>query len=42
VTENEANFRTVFIHTLAQKIAHHFYDYEAIEDYAVDAAHLAN
>jgi hypothetical protein len=42
VTENESNFRTIFIHTLAQKIAHHFYDYEAIEDYAVDAAHLAN
>jgi hypothetical protein len=42
VTENEANFRTIFIHTLAQKIAHHFYAYEAIEDYAGDAAHLAN
>jgi hypothetical protein len=42
VTENEANFRTIFIHTLAQKIARDFYDYELLEDIAADAAHLAN
>ncbi len=42
VTENEANFRAIFIHTLAQKIAHDFYDYEKIEDFGGDAANLAN
>ncbi|MDX1945298.1 MAG: hypothetical protein SFU86_07815 [Pirellulaceae bacterium] len=38
VTENEANFRTVFIHTLAQKIARDFYAYDKVEDYGLDAA----
>lgn len=42
VTENEANFRTIFIHTLAQRIARDFYDYELLEDFSTDAAHLAN
>ena len=37
VTENEANFRAIFIRTLSQKIAHDFYDYELITDFAVDA-----
>lgn len=42
VTENESNFRAIFLHTLAQKIARDFYSYELIEDYGLDAAHLAN
>ena len=42
VTENEANFRAIFIHTLAQKIANDFYDYELMTEFANDAAHLAN
>ena len=42
VTENEANFRAIFIHTLAQQIAHDFYDYEIMPEFAKDAAHLAN
>lgn len=42
VTENEANFRAIFIHMLAQKISQDFYDYELIEDFGKDAAHLAN
>ena len=42
VTENEANFRAIFIRTLSQKIAHDFYDYELTTDFAVDAANLAN
>jgi hypothetical protein len=39
VTENESNFRTIFIHTLAQKIAKDFYAYEKVEDYGLDAAY---
>lgn len=39
VTENEANFRTVFIHTLAQKIAKDFYAYDKVDDYGLDAAY---
>jgi len=42
VTENEANFRAIFIHTLAQKIARDFYNYELLEGFAEDAAHLSN
>jgi len=42
VTENEANFRTIFIKTLADKIANNFYNHELLEDFALDAAHLAN
>jgi hypothetical protein len=38
VTENEANFRTVFIHTLAHKVARDFYAYDKVEDYGMDAA----
>jgi hypothetical protein len=42
VTENEANFRVAFIQTLAMKISHEFYDYDAEEDYGLDAAFLGN
>jgi hypothetical protein len=42
VTENEANFRAIFIHTLAQKVAREFYDYELMEDFGADASHLGN
>ena len=42
VTENEANFKIHFLSTLAHKIARDFYAYDAIEDYGMDAAHLAN
>ena len=38
VTENEANFRAIFIHTVAQRIANDFYDYELMTDFAGDAA----
>jgi len=42
VTENEANFRIAFIQTLATRIAHEFYAYDAAEDYGIDAAFLGN
>jgi hypothetical protein len=42
VTENESNFRTIFIHTLAQKIAREFYAYEMNLDFSTDASFLAN
>ena len=42
VTENEANFRAIFIHTLAQKVARDFYSYEIIDEVALDATHLSN
>jgi hypothetical protein len=42
VTENEANFRTVFIHTLSQRIARDFFPYEKIDDFGADAAFLSN
>ena len=42
VTENEANFRTIFIHTLAQRIAREFYAYEMNIDFGSDARFLAN
>jgi len=42
VTENEANFRVAFIQTLAMKISHEFYDYDAEDDYGLDAAFLGN
>src|SRR4030095_246040 len=42
VTENEANFRVAFIQTLAMKISHEFYAYDASEDYGLDAAFLGN
>lgn len=40
VTENETNFRSIFVHTLAQKVSRDFYSYELIDDYGLDAAHL--
>lgn len=40
VTESEANFRVLFIHTVAQKIARDFYDYDRMEDYGSDSAML--
>jgi hypothetical protein len=42
VTENEANFRLIFIHTLSHKIAKDFYAYDRLEDYGGDAAFLAD
>jgi hypothetical protein len=42
VTENEANFRNIFIYTLADRIARDFYPFELSENYGTDAAHLAN
>jgi hypothetical protein len=42
VTENEANFRYAFMHTLANKIARDFFAYEAAEDFGLDAAYLGN
>jgi hypothetical protein len=42
VTENEANFRTAYIHTLSQRIARDFFPYEKIEDFGADAAFLGN
>jgi hypothetical protein len=40
VTESEANFRTIFLHTLAQKVARDFYAYDRLEDYGGDSALL--
>jgi len=40
VTESEVNFRTIFIHTLAQKVARDFYAYDRLEDYGGDSAFL--
>lgn len=42
VTENEANFRTLFLHTLAERISRDFYAYELAENFGSDAAHLAH
>lgn len=42
VTENESNFRTIFIHTLAQKIAREFYAYELNLDFGNDARFLSH
>ena len=42
VTENEANFRTNFIFTLAERIARDFYEVEVGRDFGSDARHLAN
>ncbi|MEX2172895.1 MAG: hypothetical protein WD872_00950 [Pirellulaceae bacterium] len=42
VTENEANFRTAFIHTLSQKIARDFFAYDKVDDFGLDAAYLGN
>ena len=40
VTESEVNFRTIFLHTLAQKVARDFYAYDRLEDYGGDSALL--
>lgn len=42
VTENEANFRTVFISMLAERIARDFYAFELTQNFSNDARHLAN
>jgi hypothetical protein len=42
VTENETNFRTIFVHTLAHKVARDFYAYDKVEDYGQDAAFLGD
>jgi hypothetical protein len=42
VTENEANFRTVFIGMLAERIARDFYAVELAQNFGSDARHLAN
>lgn len=42
ITENEANFRTTFIYTLAERIARDFYEIELGSDFGSDARHLAN
>lgn len=42
VTENEANFKINFIHTLANKIARDYYAYPSVDNYSMDAAHLAD
>ena len=42
VTENEANFRTNFIFTLAERISNDFYEVEVGTNFGADAQHLAN
>ena len=45
VTENEANFRTIFIGVLAERIAHDFYPFQgraSPRTFATDASFLAN
>jgi hypothetical protein len=42
VTENEDQFRTVFIGMLAERIARDFYPFELAKDFGTDARHLAN
>lgn len=42
VTENEANFRTNFIYTLAERISSDFYAVEVGQNIGSDARHLAN
>ena len=42
VTENEANFRTVFIGMLAEWIARDFYPFELAQNFGTDARFLAN
>jgi hypothetical protein len=42
VTENEANFRTVFIYTLAERIARDFYPFELAKSFSEDARNLGN
>jgi hypothetical protein len=42
VTENEANFRNIFIGMLAERIARDFYPFELAQTFSPDARHLAN
>ena len=42
VTENESNFRVVFIHTLAQRVAKDFYSYDKLDDFSGDAAYMGD
>src|SRR5262245_19023151 len=42
VTENEANFRTVFVGMLAERIARDFYAVELATNFGTDARYLAN
>lgn len=42
ITENEGNFRRLFIFQLAQQIAHDFYAYDRVDDFAKDSAVLNN
>ena len=42
VTENEANFRTIFTYMLADRIARDFYAVELAQGFSEDAKHLAN
>ena len=42
VTENEANFRTIFVGMLAERIARDFYPVEIATNFSNDARHLAN
>jgi hypothetical protein len=42
VTENEANFRTVFVGVLAERIARDFYAVELAQNFGTDARFLAN
>lgn len=42
VTEGDAKFRVIFIHTLAQRISKDFYAYDRIEDYGLDAAFIGD
>jgi hypothetical protein len=42
VTENEANFRTIFIGVLAERIANDFYPVEMSKNFGTDARFLAN
>jgi hypothetical protein len=42
VTENEANFRTIFVGVLAERIANDFYPVEISNGFGTDARFLAN
>jgi hypothetical protein len=42
VTENEANFRAVYIGMLSERIARDFYPFELSNNFSNDARHLAN
>jgi hypothetical protein len=42
VTENEDQFRTVFIGMLAERISRDFYPFELAKDFGTDARHLAD